>query len=51
MASEGGSFQTIAARMATCVIAIAPMLLAFPFFEISAKGLTLGSVRADANGN
>ncbi len=46
LASEGGSFQTIAARMATCVIAIAPMLLAFPFFQkYLAKGLTLGSVK------
>ena len=45
-ASEGGSFPTIAARMATCVIAIAPMLLAFPFFQkYLAKGLTLGSVK------
>ena len=45
LASEGGSFPTIAARMATCVIAIAPMLLAFPFFQkYLAKGLTLGSV-------
>ena len=34
------------ARMATCVIAIAPMLLAFPFFQkYLAKGLTLGSVK------
>ena len=46
LASEGGSFPTIAARMATCVIAIAPMLLAFPFFQkYLAKGLTLGSVK------
>ena len=46
LASEGGSFPTIAARMATCVIAIAPMLLAFPFFlKYLAKGLTLGSVK------
>ena len=46
LASEGGSFPTIAARMATCVIAIAPMLLAFPFFQKNlAKGLTLGSVK------
>ena len=46
LASEGGSFPTIAARMATCVIAIAPMLLAFPFFQkYPAKGLTLGSVK------
>lgn len=46
LASEGGSFPTIAARMATCVIAIAPMLLAFPFFQkYLAKGLTLGSVQ------
>ena len=47
LASEGGSFPTIAARMATCVIAIAPMLLAFPFFQkYLAKGLTLGSVKS-----
>lgn len=46
LASEGGSFPTIAARMATCVIAIAPMLLAFPFFQkYLAKGLTLGSIK------
>ena len=46
LACEGGSFPTIAARMATCVIAIAPMLLAFPFFQkYLAKGLTLGSVK------
>lgn len=46
LASEGGNFPTIAARMATCVIAIAPMLLAFPFFQkYLAKGLTLGSVK------
>ena len=46
LASEGGSFPTIAARMATCVIAIAPMLLAFPFFQkYLAKGLTVGSVK------
>ena len=46
LASEGGSFPTIAARMATCVIAIAPMLLAFPVFQkYLAKGLTLGSVK------
>ena len=46
LGSEGGSFPTIAARMATCVIAIAPMLLAFPFFQkYLAKGLTLGSVK------
>ena len=46
LASEGGRFPTIAARMATCVIAIAPMLLAFPFFQkYLAKGLTLGSVK------
>ena len=46
LASEGGSFPTIAARMATCVIAIAPMLLAFPFFQkYLAKGLTLDSVK------
>ena len=46
LASEGGSFPTIAARMATCVIAIAPMLLAVPFFQkYLAKGLTLGSVK------
>ena len=46
LASEGGSFPTIAARMATCVMAIAPMLLAFPFFQkYLAKGLTLGSVK------
>ena len=46
LASEGGSFPTIAARLATCVIAIAPMLLAFPFFQkYLAKGLTLGSVK------
>lgn len=46
LASEGGSFPTIAARMATCMIAIAPMLLAFPFFQkYLAKGLTLGSVK------
>ena len=46
LASEGGSFPTIAARMATCVIAIAPMLLALPFFQkYLAKGLTLGSVK------
>ena len=46
LASEGGSFPTIAARMATCVIAIAPMLLEFPFFQkYLAKGLTLGSVK------
>ena len=46
LASEGGSFPTIAARMATCVIAIAPMLLAFPFFQkYLAKGQTLGSVK------
>ena len=46
LASEGGSFPTIAARMATCEIAIAPMLLAFPFFQkYLAKGLTLGSVK------
>lgn len=41
-----GSFPTIAARMATCVIAIAPMLFAFPFFQkYLSKGLTLGSVK------
>ena len=46
IASEGGTFQTTAARMATCVVAIAPMLLAFPFFQkYLAKGLTLGSVK------
>ena len=46
LASEGGSFPTIAARMATCVIAISPMLLAFPFVQkYLAKGLTLGSVK------
>ena len=46
LASEGGSFPTIAARMATCVIAIAQMLLAFPFFQkYLAKGLTRGSVK------
>ena len=46
LASEGGSFPTIAARMATCVIAIAPMLRAVPFFQkYLAKGLTLGSVK------
>ena len=43
LASEGGSFPTIAARMATCVIAIAPMLLAFPFFQkYLAKGTDAG---------
>lgn len=46
MASQGGSFPTIAARMATCVIAIAPMLFAFPFLQkYLSKGLTLGSVK------
>ena len=40
LASEGGSFPTIAARMATCVIAIAPI-----FQKYLAKGLTLGSVK------
>ncbi|MDO5422943.1 MAG: carbohydrate ABC transporter permease [Eubacteriales bacterium] len=46
MASQGGSFPTIAARMATCVIAIAPMLVSFPFFQkYLARGLTLGSVK------
>ncbi|MDO4283894.1 MAG: carbohydrate ABC transporter permease [Eubacteriales bacterium] len=45
-ASQSGSFPTIAARMATCVIAIAPMLFAFPFFQkYLSKGLTLGSVK------
>lgn len=40
------SFPSIAARMATCVIAIAPMLIAFPFFQkYLAKGLTIGSVK------
>lgn len=46
LASESGSFPTIAARMATCVIAIAPMLFAFPFFQqYLVKGMTLGSVK------
>ena len=46
MASSGGSFPTIAARMATCVVAIAPMLFAFPFFQkYLSRGLTLGSVK------
>lgn len=44
--NSANNFPTIGARMATCVIAIAPMLLAFPFFQkYLAKGLTLGSVK------
>jgi len=44
--NAANNFPTIGARMATCVIAIAPMLLAFPFFQkYLAKGLTLGSVK------
>lgn len=44
--SSSGSFPTIAARMATCVLAIAPMLFAFPFFQkYLSRGLTLGSVK------
>lgn len=44
--NSASDFPTIGARMATCVISIAPMLLAFPFFQkYLAKGLTLGSVK------
>ncbi len=44
--NSANDFPTIGARMATCVIAIAPMLFAFPFFQkYLAKGLTLGSVK------
>lgn len=44
--NSANNFPTIGARMATCVIAIAPMLFAFPFFQkYLAKGLTLGSVK------
>ncbi len=44
--NTANNFPTIGARMATCVISIAPMLVAFPFFQkYLAKGLTLGSVK------
>ena len=44
--NTANNFPTIGARMATCVISIAPMLAAFPFFQkYLAKGLTLGSVK------
>lgn len=44
--NSANNFPTIGARMATCVISIAPMLIAFPFFQkYLAKGLTLGSVK------
>lgn len=44
--SDSGSFPTIAARMATCVLAIGPMLVAFPFFQkYLSKGLMMGSIK------
>lgn len=44
--NTANNFPTIGARMATCVISIAPMPAAFPFFQkYLAKGLTLGSVK------
>lgn len=34
------------ARMALCVVAVAPMLIVFPFFQkYFVKGLTVGSVK------
>lgn len=46
MVTSAGSFPTIATRMATCVLAIAPMMVAFTFFQkYLSKGLMLGSVK------
>lgn len=46
MTSAMTDFPTIGARMATCVLSIAPMLIIFPFFEkYLAKGITIGSVK------
>lgn len=43
---ETGSFPSIATRMATCVISIAPMFLAFSFFQkYLVKGIIIGSVK------
>jgi putative aldouronate transport system permease protein len=40
------SFPSESARMAMCTLAVAPMLMVFPFFQkYFVKGLTVGSVK------
>lgn len=46
MTISSAGLPTLSARMATCVIAIAPMMIIFPFFQkYLVKGLMVGSVK------